>query len=140
MLYICCSHCLAKNRVPPERFSEQPKCGQCHQQLLNQPPIALNESNFNQFMTRTDLPVVVDFWAAWCNPCQMMAPHFSHAASQLNQVQFAKVNTEQAQQLATQFNIRSLPTLILFKHGKEIARQAGAHTSTHLQQWLHAHL
>lgn len=135
-MIVTCPHCFAKNRLESERLGENPQCGRCHEQLLNAKPVELDDQTFKTLISSTELPVLVDFWASWCGPCKIMAPHFEHAAGQVTDVQFAKVNTEQAVAVSQQFAIRSIPTLIVFKQGKEVARQAGAMTSTQIQQWL----
>ncbi len=136
-MIIVCAACLSKNRIEESRLSDNPNCGRCHQPLLPDHPVALNDHSFRTYIESTELPIIVDFWADWCGPCKMMAPHFEHAAKQQSSVRFVKVDTEQAVQTSQQYAIRSIPTLIVFKHGKEVARQAGALTSAQIQQWLH---
>jgi len=136
-IHYVCRHCLAVNRVSASRLLEAPTCGKCHQPLVVAEPVNLDNANFDKFVGRNELPVVVDFWASWCGPCQMMAPHFSKAAETLKgQVLFAKVDTEAAQAIAARYNIRSIPTLILFKQGQEAKRMSGAMSAQQLVQWL----
>jgi thioredoxin 2 len=137
LLNIPCPHCNVTNRVPTTRLGEKPKCGKCQDTLFTGAPINLTDANSVKHISKTDLPVLVDFWASWCGPCKSMGPVFSQAAHQMEpNVRFAKVDTEAAQQTAAKYNIRSIPTLILFRHGKEIARQAGALNPQQLNQWL----
>ena len=139
-MIIVCSSCGAKNRVPEEKLSTQPSCGKCHQSLLPQQPIELNEQNFSNFISNTDLPVLIDLWAEWCGPCKMMAPHFAQVSTQNPYVIFAKIDTEANPRLSAAFNVRSIPTLVLMNKTTEIARVSGALRAPELQQWLQQHL
>lgn len=140
-LHVVCPHCAAVNRLPTERLAQNPNCGQCKQPLFDGEPAELNAGNFDRHIGRNDLPVVVDFWAPWCGPCRMMAPNFHQAAIDLEpRVRLVKVNTEEEQQLAARFNIRSIPTLAIFKGGREIARQSGALDLGNLKRWIKGHL
>jgi thioredoxin 2 len=124
---LVCAHCAQMNRIPSTRLAEQPRCGSCKHLLIAPQPIALDDHNFERFVTRSELPVVVDFWAAWCGPCKMMAPIFAQAAERLSpRVVLAKVDTEAAPLTASRYNIRSIPTLLVLRDGFEVARQSGA--------------
>ncbi|HEX5092170.1 MAG TPA: thioredoxin TrxC [Burkholderiales bacterium] len=134
---VACPACLVANRVPRARLAEDPKCGKCGASLLAGTPVELTEEGFPAFLRRTELPVLVDFWAPWCGPCRAMAPHFERAAQDLkDRVRLAKVNTEEAQGLAARYGIRAIPTLVLFKNGAEVKRASGAMDAGALARWV----
>lgn len=134
---IVCPACSATNRIPDDKPALEAKCGRCHQPLFDGHPVALTSANFNKLIARTTVPVVVDFWADWCGPCKTMAPEFAKAAAALEPaLRFAKLDTEAAQNEAAAMGIRSIPTMILFKNGQEVARHSGAMPAGHIIQWL----
>jgi thioredoxin 2 len=136
-LEIVCPHCSAVNRVQSNRLNKRPKCGKCKEDLFAAHPVELTAETFEKTITRTGIPVVVDFWASWCGPCKMMAPVFQQAADRLEpRIRLAKVNTETDQMLASQFRIQSIPTLVIFKNGREVARQPGAMDLNNLLRWI----
>ncbi|MCF6225778.1 MAG: thioredoxin TrxC [Xanthomonadales bacterium] len=141
LVHVVCPTCSAINRIPAGKMSANPSCGKCGKPVFPGHPIDLNANNFMQHINRNDIPVVVDFWAPWCGPCKTMAPWYSDAAEKLEpRVRFAKLNTENEQAIGAKFNVRSIPTLILFRKGKEIARSAGAMQSAQIVNWIQAQL
>lgn len=134
--HIVCPRCDAVNRIPADRLGANPKCGKCKSTLFTSSPVELTSKNFSKHVSRNDIPVIVDFWAEWCGPCKMMAPVFKQAAGELEpKLRLAKLDTERAQDIAARFNIRSIPTLAVFKNGREITRQAGAMDLRSLLAW-----
>jgi thioredoxin 2 len=135
--HVACPHCNAINRIPETRLSDGPNCGQCKQPLFTGAPLNLTDASFAAHVERSSIPVVVDFWAEWCGPCKMMAPHFERAAKQLEpDVRLAKLDTDANPNTAGRFNIRSIPTMILFKNGREAARKSGAMEANTLINWI----
>lgn len=138
---VVCPDCQSPNRTPATRLGDQPRCGKCKQALFTGRPVTLTDQTFDRHLTRSDLPLVVDFWAPWCGPCKMMAPFFQQAAAELEpQVRLAKVNTDENPELARRYQINSIPTTAIFKRGREVARQAGAMNLPQLLQFIRTQL
>ncbi|MDD2545563.1 MAG: thioredoxin TrxC [Burkholderiaceae bacterium] len=138
-MHLVCPQCGAKNRVAADKLSHEVACGRCQTDLMAAEPVALGDAALPGFLKGTELPVVVDFWAAWCGPCKAMAPQFAATARAMPRVRCVKVDTDAAPQASARYQIRSIPTLILFHQGQEVARLSGAVSAAELQRWISAH-
>jgi thioredoxin 2 len=138
---VVCPHCLSVNNIPQKDSYKKANCGKCKNSLLDTKPISLTDTNFDEVVVNSDIPVIVDFWAPWCGPCQMMAPNFEKSAQNFPlKALYTKVNTEESGQLGARFGIRSIPTLIVFKNGKEVDRVSGALDEVSLSNMVRRHI
>ena len=141
LVHVVCPHCDTINRLPRAKLASGARCGECHKPLFEGHPVALDTTRFERHLDKGDLPLLIDFWAPWCGPCRTMAPEFERAAATLEPaVRLVKVNVDAEPRLAERFAVRSIPTLALAQHGKELARTAGARSAAQLAQWVREQL
>jgi thioredoxin 2 len=141
LLHVACPHCLATNRLPAAKIDQRPNCGRCHRPLFDGHPAALDAAGFEAMLERTDLPLLVDFWAPWCAPCRAMAPQLEAATARLEpRIRVAKVDVEAHPELGGRFAIQSIPTLVLFGGGRELARHSGALGAGQIVSWVVPHV
>lgn len=138
-VHVVCVECNATNRIPVPNDDQELNCGHCHQPLFGTAPKSLDANGLQAQITKSGIPVIVDFWAPWCGPCKAMAPAFEQASSMLgSKARLVKANTEEQQALGNQYSIRSIPTVVIFKGGRELARRSGAISATDLISWANS--
>ncbi|RZL38979.1 MAG: thioredoxin TrxC [Rubrivivax sp.] len=135
-MLLVCPHCGTRNRVPDERLAEGPSCGRCGEAVAPLKPVALGDADLPPYLSGTEAPVLIDFWAGWCGPCRTYAPQFEQLAATRPDIRFIKVDSDAAPQTSSRFQIRSIPTTLLFLQGREVARQSGAMSATQLGAWV----
>lgn len=135
-MHLVCPSCAAINRVPKDRLDEKPICGRCQTEVAPNQPVALDDRTLPRYLEKTEAPVLVDFWAEWCGPCKVYGPEFEKVAGKRTDIRFVKVNSDTAQQASLRYQVRSIPTTLLFKNGKEVARVSGALSAVQLDQWI----
>ncbi len=134
-MHLVCPACNATNRIPDQRLADAPVCGKCGNALMEAKPVAISDAALPKFLSNTELPVLIDFWAEWCGPCRAMAPQFEQAASQATDIRFIKVDSDAAPMASQKYAIRSIPSLLLFHRGREIGRQSGVMPAAELLRW-----
>lgn len=135
-LLIVCPNCDTLNRVPAEKLAASGRCGNCREPLFDKHPVALGAGRFERHLDKSDIPLLIDFWALWCGPCHAMAPAFERAAAELEpRVRLVKLNVDEEPALAARFGIHSIPTIVLALHGRQLARVSGVRSAAELTRW-----
>lgn len=139
--HVPCNHCSAVNKLPADKIGPGAKCGRCKNRLFDGSTGVLTAQNAKSQLGWTELPVIIDCWAAWCGPCKQFGPVYEQTARKYaTQARFLKLDTQAEQSMAAQFQIQSIPTLIVMRKGQEVARQSGAMSPGQFEAWLKPHL